>query len=356
MASTLRFPGHYNGFMPQETGMIVAFVREKGAFPVTDYVQFVPHDEPIGLYRVLERDQFIRVNSQEEFAWEDGDPAPDGESNKVRAKVEDWRAARKAFPWILGEQTAKLNKSWDLKKTHMDASVSQAMTALTKRVNTLLDTTTNWPTGHAVTADTLNGGRGNWADASADESSPSYLAIYRTLVGAFRKIHLATNGRVKASDMVCVIGVDCAIAIGESGELNDYVKHSPYAKDVLKEGLDPQFNSFGVPSMYRGFKFVVEDSPIVTERALAAGTEATTNRTYIKDPTTAWFISRKGGLDGLYGSPSFSTVQVYHTDGGIVTIEAFSDPENKRVKGRAITETAEVLAAGVCGCHISDVT
>jgi hypothetical protein len=354
MASTLRFPGHYNGFLPEETGMIVSFVKEKGAFAVTEYVQFVPHDQPIGLYRVLERDQFIRVVSQEENAWEDGDPAPTGEANKIRAKLEDWRSIRKVYPWILGEETAQLHKSWDLKKAQMDEAVRQCMTALTDRVNTLLDTTSNWPTGHAKAANTLNGGRGPWNDASADPDSPSYLAIFRTLQGAYRQVHLATNGRVKMQDMRVVIGVDAAIAISETGELNHYVQHSPYAKEVIEKGLDPQFNAFGMPSMYRGYTFIVEDSPIVEERPKASGVEATTARTYIKDPTTAWFVSRKGGLEGLHGSPSFSTVQVYHK-GDLTEVEAFSDPENRRVKGRVVNQTAEVLPAGLAGMHISDV-
>lgn len=332
--------------------MIVAFVRQKGEFPVTDYVQFVQHDEPIGLYRVLERDEFIRVVSQEDAAWEDGDPAPEGEANKIRARLEDWRAIRKVYPWILGEQTAQLHRSWDLKQAHMDAAVSKAMTALTMRVNTLLDTAANWPTNHSQSANALNGGRGNWADASADPDSPHYLAIFRTLQGAFRQIHLDTNGRVKVGDMVCVIGVDTAIAVSETGELNHYVQHSTYAKEVLEKGLDPQFQSFGMPSNYRGYRFVVEDSPKVTENV--KDTEAATYRAYIKDPTTAWFVSRKGGLDGVHGGKSFSTVQVYH-NGPITSIEAFSDAENKRVKGRCVTNTAEVLPAGIAGMHVSAV-
>lgn len=350
---TLRYAGQYNGYLPRETGQVVQFVRNEAKFPLREYVQFVPTDVSLGTYTVMERDAFVRVtNSGEDNAWHDGDERPNMQYNKVRFEVQDFRTLRKDFGWVVGYKTMEQTTLFQLKPIHMALATSQAMTELTYRVCTALQTASNWG-GNSLDVNALNGGKGKWTDGSDDPNSPNYNAIFVTLQNAAAKINLYTNANVKPTDLVVVVSPELANALAATSEITNYCRESPAAREILEKGLDPQFMLYGLPATYKGFKFVVEDSPIITSNALTAGTQSTT-RTRCKDDTSAFIVSRPGGLDGEYGAPSFSTVQVFHY-GAITQVEAFDDPKNKRVEGHVVTDTAVEISAAIAGFHVTGV-
>jgi hypothetical protein len=174
-------------------------------------------------------------------------------------------------------------------------------------------------------------------------------------VAAAQVIHLATNAKVKPTDTVTIISPPLAKLMSSAPELTNYCRESPYAREFINNGFDPQYNLWGIPARYRGFKFAVEDAPIVTERPLASGVEATTNRTYIKNDTTAVMVARPGTLDGVYGAPSFSTIQIYHV-GGLMEVEERSDTWNRRVEGTVSEDYKEVIASSISGYLITSVS
>ena len=160
---------------------------------------------------------------------------------------------------------------------------------------------------------------------------------------------------MKPTSLVTVLSPKAAIATAASPEMQNYCRESPHSKEILEKGLDPQYSLWGLPAQYKGFKFVVEDAPIVTEYPKADGTEATANRTRLKNDTTAVIVSRQGGLDGEYGAPSFSTIQIYHY-GAITQVEAFDEPKHRRVEGHVVTDCAVELAASVAGYLVTNIT
>lgn len=350
---TLRFGSQSNVFIPDATGQVVAFVRKESEFPLNRYCTLIPSPATVGLYAKLGRDHFARIVSDAENAWHDGAERPSQKNNQVAFEMVEFSTFRRNYSWELGHDTINQAKLFKIKLAHMDGAISQAMTNRTNRVITLLEASSNWGT-HYATANTLNGGKGTWQNASDDPESPNYMAIAKALYEAARRINLATNAKIKIGDLRLLVSPGLAIVMAQSGEISNYVRETPQAHKVIREGLDPDVNNlWGLPGSYRGFEIVVEDTPIVTERHDSSGTEATTNRTYVKSDNSAVILARPGTLDGEYGSKSYSTVQLYHYQ-ELLRVEARDDTWNRRIEGAVSENIKEVLAASPSGFLITN--
>lgn len=360
----LRWLSGYNGYIPEATGQVVAFIRKPEEFILNEYVQLVPSPKEVGVYALMGRDEPVRVVSDEEHAWEDGDERPRGQYNKVPFTWESFRTARRDYPWTLGYMAIDQTTAFKPKLVHAAMAVSKAMTNRTNRVVTVLTTTANWG-NNSSDANTLNGGAGKWPNASNDPASPAYLAIFKTLVQAAQNINLATNAKVKPNQLRTLIGPALAIKIAETAEIQDYCNHSAQAREVLEKGLDPQFQLWGVPQYYRGFRFCVEDTPYVNVRPNtgnmsaaapiqpAEASNASPGRQYVFPGTQAVMVARPGSIDGEYGAPSFSTMQLYYYK-ELLRVVAFDDPRNERVDGHCEENYIPILASNVSGYQITN--
>lgn len=346
--ATPRFAGSYSGFVPAATGLIVGYVRDPKNFKVNEYVQYLKTDKRVALYAVIERDNQARYVSDADSVWADGADSPSGNANLMRWQLVEFRTTRRAYPFQLGEMAIEQAKgTWEPLKVHTAMAAQQAMTARTKRVIDLLEDTNTWGT-HAASANDLNNGAGTWDLASSDENSPNYNAIRRSLLEAFRRINLATNSIVQQDDLVLVISPGLALKMASTGEIHNYLRNNEKSDERMM-GVGPTNSTWGLPDRYAGFKIVVEDASYVSSRPLASGVEATGTRSYCKSDTSALLISRKGGLDGgMAGSPSWSTVQIYSYK-EIMEVEAFSDPKNRRVDGRVVTDFKEIVPSSYSG-------
>lgn len=354
---TPRFPSATNLFLPGATRQVIGFLRKPGRFKLLDYIQFVKSDgsdregKPVCFFVTIDPDAPIRVVTDQEYAWEDGEDAPEGAGMLVNFTTTEVRMFRRAYPYRAGEQMVDTAEFFQPLPLYRQIALMQAMTNKTARVWSLLDSASNWG-ANTADANTLNGGRGKWDTASATEGSPFYMAISRSVAAAVKAVNLATNSVVQPSDMRLVISPDLAEAGGNSGEIRDYLKGSVYSKDVQsgkEQGKNQQYN---FPDFVAGVEVVIEDASRVTERPNAAGTAATANRGYIKNGTSACLISRQGGLDGVEGAPAFSTIQVYYYKYEMA-VEEEHDVWNKRHNGRVLDQFKEVLAASRAGYLIT---
>lgn len=349
---TLRILSATNGYVPESTGQVVGFIRKEDKFKINQYCQMIPTKTRVGLYAELGADQSVRHVSDSEDAWEDGDAAPVDSTNKVPFQWREFRTFRRASSWVLGYEAIDQTTAFKPKPVHMMTAISQRMTKRTKRIIDLMEDTSNWSSNYG-TATSLNGGKGKWDTASDNPESPFYNAISAALLEACRRINLATNSVVGIEDLRLVLSPGAAIKMSQSPEMKNYLRESPFAKQVM-DGR-PNMNAlWGLPETYQGIRLVVEDASYVSERPKASGTQATSNRLYIKSDTSAVLVARPGGLDGNYGAPSFSTVQCYHF-GGLLRVQTFDDPENERVKGRVSENFKEVLAAPISGFLITSI-
>jgi hypothetical protein len=356
MASGLRYLSGYNGYLPKETGEVIAFIRKPEEFRINDWCQFIETPADVFAWCQLSFDDSVRLVDDRDNAWEDGDPLPEGDNNKHRFQFLAGRTQRRAYPWRIGYKAIDL-ATWKPKLVHMDDAISIAMTARTNRVITAAEKVATWGANTAP-ANTINGGFGNWKNASDDPLSPNYNAIFKSLQNAAVQINLFTNAKVRPADMRLVISPELAAVMAQTPEINNYVRESPFSKEVAEHGYSRNEQLWNLPEYYKGFKIVVEDTPIVTEFPAApdstgAVAEAVKpNRAYAKNSTTAYLVSRPGGLDGEYGTKSFSTVQLYHY-GALLETQMFDEPINRRVRGSVVEETFEVVAAPVSGFLIT---
>ncbi len=157
---------------------------------------------------------------------------------------------------------------------------------------------------------------------------------------------------VQPEDLRCVVSPPLALDMANSGEMTDYLKGSPFAKEVQQGRENFKNSKWGLPQYYGGIEFIVEDASRVSERPNAAGTAATANRNYIKGSSNAVLLSRQGGLDGVEGTQSFSTLQIDYYKYELA-VEERHDPWQKRYDGRVLDQFKEVLAATRAGYDIT---
>lgn len=351
--ATLRATGPYSGFIPQATGQVISYVRSPSEFRLNKYVQYLQTPQPVGVYARVSRDDAARVVTDNDWIWADGADRPAGEWNNLRFQWVEFSVKRRAYPFRIGDMALKsAKKSWDPLKYHTNLVASQAMINRTNRVMTLVQTASNWES-NTDSANALSGGAGPWHTASDQPSDPHYNAIRRSLFEAARRINLATNAVVAAKDLVVVISPELAIAMGNSAEIHNYLKHGPFSKAQL-EGGENSNREWGLPPDLYGFELIVEDTPYVSSRPAAADTASSESgtRQYAKDATSAVILSRKGGINGNYGAPSFSTLQMYFYEWEMAVF-AWNDPRNLRTEGSVVDAFAEVLAAPQAGFLIS---
>jgi hypothetical protein len=345
--------------LPEVTGQVVGFVRDGKRFPVNSWVQYINVDNPQFMYYELERDQSVRIVDDKLFVWEDGSYRPSGNHNLTRFKATDGRCMRRYYPWTLGEQAIEVNRKHgavDPELVESKSCASQAMVNRTNRIVNLLETSANW-NGSTATANSLNGGAGKWDTASDDPTDPNYLAINKSLMEAITRITLLTNGVVGINDLRLVLSPRAATKMSQTAEVHNYVKFGSDGRKIITETLGNPSVTWGMPSEIYGIPVVVETCVRVSTPPVADGTQVTIasgNRTFVKNDDTAFLVSRAGGLDGVYGSKSFSTVQCYFYKYEMA-VEARNDGWNKLAEGGVVEQFQEVLAAPAAGFLITDI-
>ena len=350
---TLRFISGFNGYIPQATGQVVGFIRKPENFALNRYIKYIPTPVKNAAYVQLGFDQSVRVYSDDAMAWEDGAARDQmGEDNKQSFQYIPFRTFRRNRAWTLGWEAIAQTKDWKLKPAHMDMTISQIMTNRVNNMVLFMTNPANWGTNTA-TANTLNGGRGFWSKASDNPKDPGYNAIFRTIQNAVQRVHLATNGMVGPGDFKFVVSPPTAIEMSQAPEIVNYMREQAGSREIVERGLDPQYQRWGLPMMFKGYEFVVEDAVIVTEQAKASGVEATLNRMYCMPDNMCVMVARPGVLDGEYGTREYATLQIYHY-GNLLEVEGFDDPENHRIKGH-VSEDTKNVAVNVTGFLIQNI-
>jgi hypothetical protein len=330
---------------------MISYIRNPKEFKLNKYVQYIETPVTVGLYARIDKDQPARVVSDADFVWADGADRPTGDWNQLRFEWVEFSVKRRDYPFRVGNiALAQAKNSWKPLEQHAGMAAMQAMINRTSRVISMLETSANW-SGNTDAVTNLNSGAGKWDSASDDPSSPQYNAIKRALLKAAERVNLATNSVVQPDDLVLLISPGLAQAIANTAEVHNYLKYGPFSKAQLEDTSNNN-QRWGLPPSLYGFEVVVEDSSKVTSRPAADGTAATTGRTYIKGDTSAVMMSRKGGVNGIYGAPNFSTVQLYWHKWEM-SVFTFDDPKNERTDGHVTDMFAEVLAAPETGYLIT---
>jgi hypothetical protein len=336
-----RLPSGSNTFVPswETTGLVVSATRDPDQFKLADYMQYVPVNERVFYYLRLDLDEPARVVTTQEYAWAPGQQAPSYDNIGAFTFVQD-STTKYGYPWVLPDEAID-QSAWDIRSSQMGIVQSKCMTNRTILASNLLQTAANWPSSNTDTVNNLNGGAGKWDTASSDPASAQYLAIRKSLTASMTKTILYTNATMKWKEFRCVIDPIMANKMGNTSEINDYLKGSPDALAQAKGGGNT--GSYNAPNEYASVKFIVEDAVRVSTRANAVagfGTGAT--RGWVWQSASPVLLARKGGLVAQYGGNSLATVQMYFYREAVVYTK--SDPDNERQMGRVVDDFKTVLS------------
>ena len=342
-----RSPSGSNTFTPayKETLALVSATRDPASFKLARYIQYVKTDLRVAYYLKLDLDEPARVVTQQEFLWAPGQDAPTY-NNIGDFQFVQFATLKYGFGWVLPNESID-QAQWDLDSSQMGIVGQKAMTNRTMATATLAQTVGNWPTSNTATANTLNGGAGKWDTASSDPADVHYLAIRKSITSAQETIVQQTNGAIKIKDMNCVVSPLCSRKMGNTSEVYDYTKGSPDAFR-RQEGEEKFYGEFGMPARYADMNIVVEDAVKVTSRPnVTAGLATNGTRAWVWADASPVIMSRKGGIDGKFGGPSMSTVQLYYYR----NMETYtkSDTDNERQAGRIVDDIVVLLPFGQSG-------
>jgi hypothetical protein len=319
----------------------VEFTRSVNSFAISRYAQIVPVTKMTGYYLRQDTNDNIRLQATtNEFAWPLGNDRPTGKQNAF--DFFQYATQRFAFPFYIPQETAQ-QAAWDVVAQHARSKAQLAMTARTQRAATVLTTTGNWG-GNTVANPTASpiSATGFWNSSTAADGN-----IQHSIQAVMRQISLSTGGAVSPNQLIMVISPIVANAISKSPEVREYVKNYPAALSFL-QGSDT-FSRWGIPPTLFGLGDVVVDDSV--KNTSKKGNSTQTN-SYIYGES-AVFVSRPGGLVGVEGATSFSTLQMFAYED--MTVEQFNDPMNRRIEGRVIDNSVPTLVAPVSGYLIEDV-
>jgi hypothetical protein len=356
------YPSPFDVYVPSPEasgGLIVGFSRNANDFPVNRYIQIYASKQMFGMFWSYTSRNAARIISptDAEHTWADGDAAPPGLNNLESFQLLPYKCARKAYPFTLGELTVE-QMSFDLLVTQSRDMAQQAMTARTMLVHAAL-AAASWGTNTKPvdgtgtagppTGSILPAGQ-NWLTGSVGFDSNPGPNIKKSIQYGQRQINLATIGVVRPRDMTLVINPTTAQAMAASTEIQDYLKQSPVALAQLKGDAPSQNGMWGLPDTLYGVDIQVEDAVRVSSRKGAA----TDALGYVMPDGVAYLIARQGKLQGIAGSRSFSTIQVFFYKDEM-TVETLYDINNKRYMGRVISNYVPIIATPYSGFRFTRV-
>lgn len=367
MPQVLQGMGAFNGVLPVPTGIVIGFMRDPKTMPYLQYSQLVPAPEVQFSWTKIDPNVSTRLPNLNTFAWQYDDYRPTDKTFKPRAKLESDRLNRWDFSYVVGNATQRIWTNQGINYQAMCDSIRMNHAHLHRAVRVLGGLTgAGWFPQNSTTLDALMASDPEYVagQSSFDESSgqqylatgapnPNFQIIKRALQRVMRAIKFNTNNAVQLEDFQWVLNPDDAQTVARSGEMVEFLKQSPYAREVSTSEIRLN-EQYGLPERYAGFKIVVEDTPrvIVNESVTDEGeiddVTIPDQKDYILASDTCYFTCRvktgstTAGLDGSYGSVSYSTVQIFHLNGE-ARVEAFSEPKHDLVEGHIVMEDKVVV-------------
>lgn len=357
MATGPGFPGYSNVFIPgtnkdADGRLIVGFSRNPGRFALPGYVQYVPVTQPVGYYLKITNQEMARVINTFDFLWPDGMNRPQRSRDTESHNFIPFRTERYDYGFQLGTKTAKY-ASWPIIEMHSQIKAAQCMTARTIRMWNILTTASNWQTSAdpdlavnhtSATATALGAGGSIYSGTSTDPRLKKALDLMAVAITK------DTNGVIGDDPDVFsfVINPTTARQLAESAEIHDYLKGSPDALSEIRTDQSPGAK-YGLPTNVYGYRCWVEKTVKVTARV--GGTLA---RSFVVPDNALVMLSRVGGLEGVYGAPSFSTATIFTLEE--MSIESFDDPKNRLTDNHVVEDVAEALTCPASGWYVADIS
>jgi len=341
-------PSATNVYVPNDAlakMITVDFTRNPDDFTINRYTQVIGNlPTKTGYYKRLQPDQNARVRDTTFSLWPDGQPAPSGAWNKKLFTNIFYETQRRVWPWEEGEQTID-QSTIDWEVTYANMVGQQSMTEQTELVIAALEAA-SWGTNQIDVGLYLNTELST-TGAYLDNGKDSEPHIKRVFGAAEVAIKLGTYSALKPSDLLFVCNPNTAFRLGLSQEIHSYLGRSQWSMDVLTGQTSQGIRDlFGLPPILYGHEVVVEDAAY--EPTQPGETRAPS---FVLPDNVAYFVSRKGGLKGLAGRGTFSTVvRLFY--GAENNYESRYDSWNKLYQGRTWYDSQVQVSSTLTGVRM----
>ena len=356
MATGPGIVGPYSSYIPnwESSGRLaIGFSRNPKKFAVAEYCQYVQSPHTQGYYLKVTAQEAARVVSANDNIWAFGANRPENPELET-VNFLPFLVQRYDYSFGLDEDTVD-QAEIPIAEIHAQVYAAKMMTARTNRVVTALTTTANWNTtadpdmlsSHYNTATTIAGG---YIDKGT--SVAPFFKILCDKVAV--QIMQDTLSVVLPGDLMILMNPNQARLLAESPEVHDYLKGSPAALDEVRSGSSPNAAyGPGLPSTMYGYKIIVEPTIKLTARRGIA--ISSSNKTFVMPDQTIVFLARPGGLEGVFGMQSFSTMSLFwYRDE--MTLEVFKDGKNRKYDHHIVEATTEIVTAPASGYLVTSTT
>lgn len=350
MAVVPAYWGLNNTWVPSpadSNNLMVDFSRNPASFPLNRYSQLVPVKRPAGKWTKMTVETAGRLKQSDvrDHLWMDGADAPRGNLNNESFAFEDFNCYRYLYADKAGTMAIE-NAAWDFVQWMSRRMAQQAMTGRTQLVVNAATTTGNYPTANTSDTTLINGGY-QWPDGTT-----ANLAIKKSINYARMTIMQAVLSGMEKPQYILVINPNLARHISETQEFVDMIKGSKDSYDEVQGSLSGQNpnEEFGLPRRLYGCELVVENTVKITSDKGAT----TPTTAFVWPDNYALMTTRPGGLVGVEGAPSFSTLTHFVWEKNDMLVETFNDIENARVSCRVRDTIDPIVTAGQAGFLFSN--
>ncbi len=346
MSYTGSVPSGSNTFIPsfQASGeLIINYSRNVKDFPVNRYIQIAKVEKDQVYYLSITPDSAGRINNLNltDFTWADGNYAPSGVWNNAVFNFSLVQTQRYCFPFLLGAKAVNM-ADWPILAVEAGQMAQLAMTGRTLLAASLLFTTGNYDSNHTATVASiraLNAGlsSGNWGTGTASNPIIKWCINYGK-----QQIQKTTLSAVKRDQMVLVVSPSVAVQMACSPEVTAFCSSSPFAMAQLRGDIPWINGAWGLPDVLYDTPVIVDDTSYVSSELGAASTSFN----YVFDAISgseAVLVSRPGGLEGTYGTRSFSSITQFALEE--MTVESLYDSINRLFHGRVVEDYVMTMTA-----------
>lgn len=346
--STTAFGG--NTFIPTlNVGIQVGFHRNVKDFKLNQYSKIVKTDKTVGHYVKMDSKSAGRIleATSKDREWVDGADFPVHKDTLDPHDFVGYRTRRLADSFVVGELAAE---QADFKLVAHNASQTAQRMMIVRTLDALSAlSAADWASVGNVMGVNGNSEVTTGSAQGVNNGTPENPIIKKLFQAAFKRIQKVTLNGVRPEDLLFVCGPDIASAMANSPEVHAIMKESQYALPLIQgKGSVSPIGRYGLPPVLYGMKIVVEDTAYHTD----AKGSSTYTPLYALGSGSAYFLSRPGGLDGLEGASSWSTLTGFFKEE--MTVRVKNDPDNRRILGSIVSNYVYQVTEVKAGVRVTD--
>lgn len=344
-------PGYQNIYIPGYMGdgesqrrLMIGFALNEENWALNNYITVFGADKPIAYYPRFYHADFVRIPHADavDARWADASERPKSDPG-VRFVNESYELHRYSQSMYTGDLAQEFSDIGSLIKLNQDFLASRAMIRRSVFAHTELTTSTNFQTSGSVhyyakygvlanTAATLGYSAGYFGAAGTDNITVGTIndpIIGKVIKHGVKVILKKTNGQVTPQDLLLVVNPNTADRLANVQEIRAFIAQQINSIDYTKGEGDFKIDSFGLPTKLYGLKVMVDSTVKVTSKHDNVNEDT---QTFVLQDGLFAIVSRPGGVSGMTGGSSFSTLALFQHKKDAMKPETIPDTRSRRVE------------------------